>query len=89
MPFHTLIIAPRLDLTYGVGAVAGDLAEFMEARQSYMREPPGPLGYHKGDYYIWSLVVEDETCKIANIWSKKQTKDYRIYTCMDSTLLGM
>lgn len=84
MPFNTLIIAPRLDAANA--AAATDLEEFMTAKKIGL---PPLEGYHSGDYIIWALVIDDDVRALANIWCRQQSRQRRVFTCIDHALLGM
>lgn len=89
-PFNILVIAPRLDSAYLPHVL--ELTEFLHYRKKHVTDQPPTAMYGKGDFMVWSLVVDQDTRTMADLfhWVNEGggPESVRVFTTLDKYLLG-
>lgn len=82
-PFNVMVIAPRLDSPYIAHVL--ELEDLLAHRKKILNDKNVP-GYDKGDFMVWSLVVDTTTKRMVDLWALENNHN-NVFTTLDSYLL--
>lgn len=84
-PFNVMVVAPRLDRAYIAHVL--ELEDLLAHRKKLLGDKTAKMaGYGKGDFIVWSLVVDRATNKMADLWTIENDHG-NVFTTLDSYLL--